>query len=207
MVSEGTVYVVDDDPAVRDSVKWLVESVGLRVQTFASAREFLAAYRDQGPGCLVLDLRMPGISGIETQEMLHEHGVSLPVIIVTGHGDVPVAVRAMKLGAVDFLEKPCNDHQLLERIQRSVELHAHQRGEHAERERMSRVVATLSPRERSVMELIVAGKSNKEVAIALGVSPKTVESHRANVMRKIGVGSLAELVQVAVAATPAEKPR
>ena len=120
MADAGTVYVVDDDLAVRDSVKWLVESVGLTVRTFASAREFLDAYRDTGPGCLVLDLRMPGISGIETQEMLQEHGIDLPVIIVTGHGDVPVAVRAMKLGAVDFLEKPCNDHQLLERIQRSL---------------------------------------------------------------------------------------
>ena len=207
MAADGTVYVVDDDPAVCDSVKWLVESVGLHVQTYASAREFLAAYRDEGPGCLVLDLRMPGISGIETQEMLQEQGIDLPVLVATDHGDVPVAVRAMKLGAVDFLEKPCNDHQLLERVQRSVDLHAQQRGERSRREHARRAVDSLSPRERSVMDLIVTGKSNKEVANTLGVSPKTVESHRANVMRKVGVGSLAELVQAAVIAGVFEKPR
>ncbi len=205
MASEATVHVVDDDPAVRDSVKWLVESVGLKVRTYGNARDFLASYRESGPACLVLDLRMPGISGIEALEMLREHGIELPVIIATGYGDVPVAVRAMKLGAVDFLEKPCNDHQLLERVQRSIELHAKSRGERAELEQMTRAVASLSPRERSVMTLIVAGKSNKQVAIELGVSPKTVESHRANVMRKVGVRTLAELVQVAVAVGPAER--
>jgi RNA polymerase sigma factor (sigma-70 family) len=196
------VYVVDDDPEVQDSVKYLMESVGLRVQTFSSARAFLESYRDQGPCCLVLDLRMPGMSGLEMQEQLRARSIEVPVIIVTGHGDVPAAVRAMKLGAVEFLEKPCNDHALLETVQRAIDADRRDRADRRRSEPIRQALATLSHRERDVLERIVSGNSNKEVARHLGLSPKTVERHRANIMRKIGAGSLAELVTKVTMAGP-----
>ncbi len=141
---------------------------------------------------------MPEMSGLEAHELLRSKGINVPVIVMTGHGDVPAAVRAMKLGAVDFLEKPCSDHILLEKVQRAIELDGQRRSDHAKIVKIEQAMETLSRRERDVMELIVAGKSNKEVARALNVSPKTVESHRANLMRKVGASSLAELVQYAM---------
>ena len=196
--ADVTVHVVDDDRQVQDSVKFLMESVGLRVRGFDSAREFFNAYDDAGAGCLILDLRMPEVSGLEAQELLSSHGIELPVIVMTGHGDVPAAVRAMKLGAVDFLEKPCSDHILLETVQRAIETDLKRRDDDSRLSEIRDAIGTLSPRERDVMALIVAGSSNKQVARELGVSPKTIESHRANLMRKVGAGSLAELVRYAM---------
>ena len=196
--ANATVYVVDDDRQVQDSVKFLMESVGLQVRCFDSAREFFNAYDDVNAGCLILDLRMPEVSGLEAQELLGSRGIELPVIVMTGHGDVPAAVRAMKLGAVDFLEKPCSDHILLETVQRAIETDLKRRDDDSRLSEIRDALATLSPRERDVMALIVAGKSNKQVARELGVSPKTIESHRANLMRKVGAGSLAELVRYAM---------
>ncbi len=198
MASEPTVFIVDDDRAVCDSLRWLVESVGLDVETHSSAREFLDTYDLERPGCLILDVRMPEMSGIEALKAFADRGLPIPVIVITGHGDVPTAVRAMKLGAVDLIEKPFNDQLLLDRIQECIRQDADNRRELAGRAEIVDRFKTLSPREREVMDLVVAGKSNKVIARQLGTSPKTIEAQRANVMRKLGTGSLAELVQMAV---------
>lgn len=194
----GTVYVVDDDAGVRHSVGYLMESVGLETVAFSSAREFLSVFREGGPACLVLDLRMPEVSGLETQELIRKKNIRIPTIIMTGHGDVPAAVRAMKLGAVDFLEKPCNDHVLLDRVQKAIEQDRQRIAAEARRSDRLNVLNKLSNREREVMTLVVAGHSNKETAQQLGVSPKTIETHRANLMRKLDISSFAELVQLAM---------
>ncbi|QWT44953.1 response regulator transcription factor [Azospira inquinata] len=192
---EQWVFVVDDDEAMRDSLVWLIESDGYRVQSFATAEEFLDFYHDGLAGCLVLDVRMPGISGLELYERLAARQSTLPVIFVTGHGDVPMAVAALKRGAVDFIEKPFNDSDMLRLIQHCL---LQERDRRAQRDRQ-RSVATrlesLSPREREVMDRVVEGKLNKQIADDLNISMKTVEAHRARVMEKMGVRSLAELVQ------------
>ncbi len=191
-----TVFVVDDDQAARESLRWLLESVGHRVRCHTSAQSFTDEYDGTAPGCLVLDVRMPGMSGLELQEHLRERGWCLPVIVVTGHGDVPMAVRAMRGGAVDFLQKPYNDQVLLDSIQRALELCA-QRS--LERRKLARIQATylmLSPREREVAEMVVNGNANKVIAIDLGLSPKTVEAHRANAMEKMKARTLSELVRM-----------
>ncbi len=202
----GTVYVVDDDESVRDSVRYLMESVGLCVRTFASSREFFHSEPMAGPSCLILDLRMPEVSGLETQEQLCQRGYESPVIIMTGHGDVPAAVRAMKLGALDFLEKPCNDQELLDKVQKAIDQDAIRIRQDREQDSKMANLLTLSLREKQVMDLIVGGKSNKETAAVLNVSPKTVETHRANLMRKLKVNSLAELVQLSVLLRRVELP-
>ncbi len=199
MASEPTVFIVDDDRAVCDSLRWLVESVGLEVESHSSAPEFLDTYDPERPGCLILDVRMPEMSGIEALKAFADRGLPIPVIVITGHGDVPTAVRAMKLGAVDLIEKPFNDQLLLDRIQECIRQDADNRRERASRAEIVDRFKTLSPREREVMDLVVDGKSNKVIARQLGTSPKTIEAQRANVMRKLGTGSLAELVQMAVA--------
>lgn len=191
----GTVHIVDDDQAVCQSMKFLVESIGLQAQCYVSASAFFDAYRDTGPGCLILDLRMPGISGLEALELIVEKQINEPVIVVTGHGDVPAAVRALKLGAIDFIEKPCNDHLLIQKINHAIDLDQRNRSERRHRESITRAYGSLTERERGVLELLVDGHSNKEVARDLQLSPKTVERHRANIMRKLGVGSFAELVR------------
>ncbi len=196
MQPEPTVYVVDDDPAVRQSFKWLVGSIGLRVQTFDSAQSFMRDYDPAEAGCLVVDVRMPGMSGIELQEKLANEGITIPIIVVTAYGDVPTAVRAMKRGAVDFIEKPYNDQAMLDRIQLCIERDARMRQNKQTEREVAWRVERLTPREREVFELIVSGRSNKEVARVLEISPKTVEAHRAKVMDKMAVGSLAELVQM-----------
>lgn len=196
MLDHQTVFIVDDDQAARESLRWLLESVGHRVRCHGSAREFLDAYDGTVPGCLVLDVRMPGMSGLELQSHLLQCDWCLPVIIVTGHGDVPMAVRAMKAGAVDFLQKPYNDQALLERIQRALELCRRRRRNLDELAQIQANYRHLTPREREVAALVVAGKANKVVAIELGVSPKTIEVHRANVMLKMRAHSLSELVQM-----------
>ncbi len=198
MSPEATVFVIDDDPAVRESLQWLIESVGLKVETYSNAQEFLDAFDRDRPGCLVLDVRMPGISGLDLQDQLASQQVRIPVIIITGHADVPMAVRAMKAGVVDFIEKPFSDELLLDRIRAALELDARIRLNQSHRTEVEAYFAQLTPREREVMGSVVAGKSNKQIAAELGLSQKTVEVHRAHVMQKMHADSLAELVQMAV---------
>ncbi|MGB5201397.1 MAG: response regulator FixJ [Sedimenticolaceae bacterium] len=198
--TKSTVFVVDDDQAMRNSLKWLIESVGVQVESFASADEFLAEYQPGRSGCLVLDVRMPGMSGLDLQEYLVEHNIQIPAVIITGHGDVPMAVRAMKSGAIDFIEKPFNDEVLLDAIRRAIAYEEQQRSHYSENLRVQERLAHLTPREREVMEMVTDGRSNKEIANSLGVSAKTIEAHRARVMEKMQAGSLAELVRMALLA-------
>ncbi len=195
---EGTVFVVDDDAAMRDSLRWLIESVGLRVEAFATADDFLARHDPERPGCLVLDVRMPGMSGLELQDELARLDVRLPAIVITGHADVPMAVRAVKGGALDFLQKPFSDQVLLDRIRQALDLDRRRRRAAAQRRDALRRRELLTAREREVMDRIVAGKSNRVIAAELGLSPKTVEVHRAHVMEKMQVATLAELIRLAV---------
>ncbi len=195
---EQRVYVVDDDEAMRDSLVWLVESQGFKVEAFASAESFLAAYRSDMAGCLVLDVRMPGMSGLELYEKLHALHSTLPVIFVTGHGDVPMAVAALKKGAADFIEKPFNDKDMLRLIEQCLSLDRAGRERRRQELEAARRLASLTEREREVLDLIIAGKLNKQIADALNISIKTVEVHRARVMEKMNVRSVAELVQAVV---------
>jgi RNA polymerase sigma factor (sigma-70 family) len=192
--------VVDDDEAVRRSLEALVRSVGLSVESYASGQEFLAAYNPDRPGCLVLDIRMPGMSGTELQETLRQRGYTLPIIVITGHGDVPIAVHAMKHGAVDFIEKPFSKQLLLDRIHEAIARDGRMREESSRNAKIQSRLATLTPRERQVLELVAEGKPNKRIAAELGVSKKTVEVHRSHVMRKMQAGSLAEVVEQVVTA-------
>jgi len=196
MSEKATVFVVDDDSAVRESLRWLIESVGLKVKTFSTAREFLDAYDPNQPGCLVLDIRMPGMSGLELQDRLAEKSIHLPVIIITGYGDVPVAVRAMKNGAIDFIEKPFSDQVLLERIQLAIEQDSAYRRITERRQDIENRLAVLTPREREVMYLVVEGKPSREIAKELGLSTRTVEVHRTHLMDKTKVRSVAELARM-----------
>ncbi len=193
---EPTVFVVDDEPAVRESLQWLVRSVGLAVETYASAHEFLDRFDANRTGCLVLDIRMPDMSGIELQEELLARKAVIPVIFITGFGEVTTAVRALKMGALDFLEKPFSDQVLLDRIRRAVEKDKRTREYRAAAANAAARLASLTRREREVIDLVVAGKSNRAIAAGLNISEKTVEFHRANVMNKLGVDSLAELLRV-----------
>ncbi len=194
------VYVVDDDPAVRQSLQWLIESLGLHVRTHGSAGEFLDAYDHRRPGCLVLDVRMPGMSGLELQEQLNADGISIPVVFITAHADVPMAVRALRRGAADFIEKPFNDQQLLDCILAVIDHSTRAHRRIAETTMLKDRLNSLSERERQIIELVVAGEPNKAIASILAVSTKTVEAHRANLMRKMGARSLAELVRIFVSA-------
>jgi len=195
MNREPIIFVVDDDAAMRDSLRWLIESVGLSVRNYASAEDFLLDYREQ-PGCLVLDVRMPRMSGQELQKRLASQGVVLPVIFITAHGDVAMAVRAMKAGAFDFIEKPFNDQILLDRIQRAVTQDADLRRRHTQQACTLVHLASLTQRECEVLDRVVAGKSNKEIATDLTLSCKTVEHHRSKIMRKMQAESLADLLQM-----------
>jgi two-component system, LuxR family, response regulator FixJ len=194
------VFVVDDDRAMRDSLRWLLESIGLSVRTYATAAEFLHDHDPAQPGCLVLDVRMPGMSGLDLQTELAQRGAELPTIVVTGHAEVAMAVRAVKAGAIDFIEKPFSDQLLLDRVRQALEIDRQSREIRMRREEARRRLASLSAREREVLGLVAAGKANKEIAAALGLSPKTVEVHRAHVMAKMAVDSLAELIRVALLA-------
>lgn len=189
------VYVVDDDLSVRDSLKWLLESVGIETRVFADAQSFLDAYQPASPGCLVLDVRMPGMSGLDLQRRLRERGAELPVIIVTGHADVPMAIRAMKEGAVDFIEKPYSDQLLLETIQAALEFNVEAQARRQQAAGIRASFDQLTAREKQIFERIVAGKSNKTIAADLSISIKTVEVHRSRVMSKMQAGSLSELVK------------
>ena len=194
---EPVVFIVDDDDAVRRFLSGLIESVELPVEAYASAQDFLTAYQPGRPGCLVLDVRMPGMSGLELQRELAERAIDLPVIVLTGHGNVQVAVHAMKAGAVDFVEKPFDNELLLDRIQKAVAESVRADGERVKRNEIANRMRLLSPRERQVLDLVVAGETNKGVARHLDISERTVEIHRANVMRKMRARSLAELVLMA----------
>ena len=198
--SEPTVFVVDDDPAVLRGLRLLMKSVKLNVETYLSAQEFLDDYDPAQPGCLLLDLRMPGISGLELQEILRTRNIPIPIIIITGYGEVPAAVQAMRKGAVDFLEKPFNDQVLLDHVQKAIAEDAQIRQQRAEQEAVLARFALLTPREREVMDLVIAGKSNKVIASQLGISPKTVEFHRSHIMKKMKVGSVAGLVALVISA-------
>ncbi|MBN2448228.1 MAG: response regulator transcription factor [Phycisphaerae bacterium] len=202
MGQESTVYVVDDDPAVRRTIEMLLESAGLRAATYASAEEFLSAYQQDWRGCLILDICMPGMSGLDLQEQLAAMPVSLPIIMVTGQADVPMAVQAMRTGAVDVIGKPFSRHVLLERVREAFKRDEKGRQYKLERAEILERVARLTPREREVMDLIVAGKHTKGIAAELELSPKTVESYRASVMIKMGAENVADLVRRVVAAGP-----
>jgi len=190
------VFVVDDDAAVRNSLRLLVKSVGLTATALASAQEFLASYDPLQPGCLVLDVRMPGMSGLELQQRLNLRGAVIPVIFITGHGDVPMAVEAMQHGAFDFLQKPFRDQDLMDRIQRALEKDRANRAELGKRSHIREQHETLTPREREVLALVASGKANKVMAADLGLSQRTIEIHRARVMEKMGASSLAHLVRM-----------
>jgi FixJ family two-component response regulator len=196
--SPPVVFVVDDDPAMRDSLRWLIESTGLQVETFADAQTFLARIRPDLPGCLVLDVRMPGMSGLDLQAELTRRGIGLPTIVVTGHAEVPMAVRAVKAGAIDFIEKPFSDQLLLDRVRQGIDMDRQERDGRARRAEILRRMSLLTQREREVLDLVVVGKANKEIAAALHLSPKTVEVHRAHVMEKMQASSVAELVRLAL---------
>jgi FixJ family two-component response regulator len=194
MHAEATVFVVDDDPGVRNLLQALFESVRCPVESYASAREFLQSYDPVRPGCLVLDLRMPGMSGLELLRLLPGRGISLPVIIITGYGDVGAAVKAMKLGALDFLQKPFECQELLDCTLAAIDRDRATREQHARRAETAARLARLTPRERRVMDLIVSGEPNKVIATRLGISRKTLDVHRRRIMTKLGVESVAALV-------------
>ena len=197
---ERTVFVIDDDEAVRDSLGALLELADLKVRTFASAESFLADPEIVQGGCVVADVRMPGMSGVELQEEIQRRDLPLPVIIVTGHGDVPLAVRAMKSGAIDFLEKPFDDEAMLASVRRGLAQGRDTRERAAGAKAAQEALCQLTQREREVLEHLISGKSNKIVAYELGISPRTVEIHRAHLMEKLKARNLSDLVRVALAA-------
>lgn len=193
---DETVFIVDDDPAVRDAIRWLMEQVQLKVQTFSSANEFLAHYTTGMRGCLILDIRMPGMSGLELQERLKADSVLLPIIIITGHGDIPIAVRSMKAGAVEFLQKPFNDQVLLDTVQSALATYGILWDQEIRRQEYSKNFSSLTRREMEVLELLRKGKPNKVVAALLNISVRTVEGHRASIMSKTSARSLGELIEM-----------
>ncbi len=199
MTTTSTVFIVDDDQSVRRALKRLAQSVGLVVVTFENARHFLDEYDPKIPGCLVLDVRMPGLSGLDLQNELQVRGISIPIIFITGHGDVPMSVRAMKAGAIDFITKPFNDQVLLDAIQLAIETDLRQRKAHAQHDEILNRMKRLTPREREVFELVVSGILNKQIAAKLGTSEKTIKIHRGRVMQKMQAESLADLVLLAQA--------
>jgi FixJ family two-component response regulator len=195
--TEATVLIVDDDVQVRESLKDLIRSVGLRVELFASAQEFLRGQHPDAPTCLVLDVRMPGLSGLDLQKQASEAGLEIPIIFITGHGDIPMTVRAMKAGAIEFLSKPFRDQDLLDAIQQALERSRKAREQQSVTKELRRRFASLTSRQREVMERVVAGLINKETGAELGISEKTVKIQRHQVMEKMGARSLPELVRMA----------
>lgn len=195
-VRKHTIYIVDDDDGMRRAMSVLMSTVGYQPVAFAKPGEFLARYNPNQPGCLILDVRMPEMSGLEVQQQLNRSGAMLPVILITGHGDIPMAVQAMKDGAFDFLQKPFRDQDLLDRINGALKQDAQNRATIERHADLKRRAESLTPREREVMALVVDGRANKVIAIDLGLSERTVEIHRANVMDKMGARSVAHLVKM-----------
>jgi len=195
-MTESKVYIVDDDDAMRDSLKWLLESRGLKVELYPSGEAFLGAFSGDLRGCLVLDVRMPGMSGMDLYARLKARASNLPVIFITGHGDVPMAVSALKKGAADFIEKPFSDQDMVRLIESCLKQDRAAAAKRAEKASLARNMESLTQREREVLGLIVDGKLNKQIADDLGISIKTVEVHRSRVMEKMGADSVAELVQL-----------
>jgi FixJ family two-component response regulator len=206
MSNPGTVFVVDDDPAIRESLRFLLESVALPVETFASAEEFLDKFKASWGGCLVLDVKMPGMSGLALQQELAGRGVSIPIVFITAHGDIPLAVRACKAGALHFIEKPFSDAQLVQLVREGLERDQATVAEKTELAQFVARLTSLTARETEIMDLVVAGKTNKETATELGVSPRTVEVHRARLMTKLGMDSVATLVRLRLRAIAASRP-
>jgi len=194
----ASVFVVDDDDAVRNSLRLLLKSVGLPTVAFASAREYLDSWHPAQPGCLVLDVRMPGMSGLELQEELNRRGAIIPVIFISGHGDIPMAVEAIQHGAFDFLQKPFRDQDLIDRVQRALAADHANRQSLAQRDVLRQRYGSLTPREQEVLVLVTKGKANKVMAGDLDISQRTVEIHRARIMEKMGAQSLAQLVRMAM---------
>lgn len=192
-----TVFIVDDDEAVRRSTAWLIESIGIIVHTFINADEFFEKYKGE-QGCIIMDVRMPGMSGLEAQEEMQIRDIKLPLIFITGHGDVPMAVRALQRGAFDFIEKPFNDQLLLDSVQRGLKRNNEILQSFLHDQSIDKRIAALTPREKEVMKRVTDGKPNKVIAIELNVSIKTVEVHRARMMEKMAVRSVAELVKTAL---------
>ncbi|MBP7453576.1 MAG: response regulator transcription factor [Ottowia sp.] len=199
----GTVYVVDDDEAVRDSVQWLLEGQDFRVRCFESAETFLARYDPREVACMIVDIRMSGMSGLELQDRLVERGSPLPIAIVTGHGDVPLAVDTMKKGALDFIQKPFKEEQLISLVERMLEQARINFSAQQQTASRDALLAKLTGRESQVLERIVAGRLNKQIADDLGISIKTVEAHRANIMEKLGANTVADLLKIALKQAPA----
>lgn len=194
---EATVYVVDDDADLRKAIERLIESAGMKAASFASARQFLDTWDPRMPGCLVLDLAMPGLNGLQLQRELEQFGSPLPIVFLTGRGDIAASVQAMKHGASDFLTKPVDDTELLASIHEALAIDHARRRSSAERERVAACLAALTERERQVLERIVAGRLNKQIAAELGTAERTIKFHRANLMRKMGVRVVADLVKLA----------
>jgi FixJ family two-component response regulator len=194
--TDGLVFIVDDDASMRESLKNLIRSVGLRVETFTSAQEFLRSKRPDVPGCLVLDVRLKGLSGLDLQKRIAEADMEIPIIFISGHGDIPMTVQAMKAGAVEFLTKPVRDQDLLDAVQQALERDRKARGQREEIQKLRRRFESLTQREREVMGLVVTGLLNKQIAAELGTSETTIKIHRHQVMEKMAANSVAELVRM-----------
>ncbi len=206
MLTDSVVHIVDDDPAILDSLSLLLKSAGLTPRVYASAEDFLSTYKQSLSGCLLLDIRMPGMNGLDLQEELVSRCINIPVIIMTGDGDVPTAVRAMKAGSMDFIEKPFDHQCLLDLVKKGLAMHREQRNGQEKSEQVVLRLATLSSREHEVLTLLVAGKPNKVIANGLDISPRTVELHRAHIMQKLHAQSLSDLVRLSLIAAGKEQP-